>query len=103
MYPNWLVQRVKMTPNRLALTFEDKSWTFQQLFEEVMITAGNLKTAGIDHGTRIAILSPSHPQLIMTIHACWQLGCEVVLLNERLSDEELERIKLQMHNLLLSL
>jgi o-succinylbenzoate---CoA ligase len=89
MYPNWLVQRKKMTPNRFALTFEDKSWTFQQLFEEVMITAGNLKTAGIDDGTRIAILAPSHPQLIMTIHACWQLGCEVVLLNERLSDEEL--------------
>mgnify|MGYP003488481340 FL=1 len=89
MYPNWLAQRVQMTPNRLALTFEDKSWTFQELLEEVMITAGNLKTAGIDHGTRIAILAPSHPQLIMTIHACWQLGCEVVLLNERLSDEEL--------------
>ncbi|MGB5946269.1 o-succinylbenzoate--CoA ligase [Paenisporosarcina sp.] len=89
MYPNWLAQRVQMTPSRLALTFEDKSWTFQQLLEEVLITAGTLKTAGIDHGNRIAILAPSHPQLIITIHACWQLGCEVVLLNERLSDEEL--------------
>lgn len=89
MYPNWLVQRVHMTPDRLALTFEDKSWTFQQLFKEVMFTAGTLKTAGIDHGNRIAILAPSTPQLVITIHACWQLGCEVVLLNDRLSDEEL--------------
>ena len=89
MYPNWLAQRVQMTPNRLALTFEGKSWTFKQLFDEVMTTAGTIKTAGIEHGARIAILAPSHPQLIITIHACWQLGCEVVLLNERLSDEEL--------------
>jgi O-succinylbenzoic acid--CoA ligase len=89
MYPNWLAQRVQMTPNRLALTFEGKSWTFKQLFDEVMNTAGTLKSAGIEHGSRIAILAPSNPQLIITIHACWQLGCEVVLLNERLSDEEL--------------
>ncbi|HSO58609.1 MAG TPA: o-succinylbenzoate--CoA ligase [Paenisporosarcina sp.] len=89
MYPNWLAQRVHMTPNRVALTFEDKSWTFQQLFEEVILTAGTMKTAGIDHGNRVAILAPSTPQLVITIHACWQLGCEVVLLNERLSDDEL--------------
>lgn len=89
MYPNWLLQRVKMTPNRIALTFETESWTFQQLFDEAMVTAGTMKTAGIAHGDRIAILSPSNPQLIVAIHACWQLGCEVVLLNERLSSEEL--------------
>ena len=89
MYPNWLAQRVRMTPSRIALTFEGKSWTFQQLFDEAIITAGHLTSAGIEQGARIAILAPSHPQLIRTIHACWQLGCEVVLLNERLSDEEL--------------
>ena len=89
MYPNWLVQRVKMTPNRIGLTFENKSWTFQQLFDEVMVTAGSMKTAGIQYGNRLAILSPSTPQLIIGIHACWQLGCEIVLLNERLSLDEL--------------
>jgi len=89
MYPNWLVQRVKMTPNRKALTFEHKSWTFQQLYDEVTDTAGSMETAGIKYGDRIAILSPSNPQLIVGIHACWQLRCEVVLLNERLSPDEL--------------
>lgn len=90
MYPNWLAQRVKMTPNRKALTFGQHSWTFQQLFDEAMNLAGSLKTVGIDNGNRVAILSPSNPSLIVTIHACWQLGCEVVLLNERLSDGELD-------------
>ncbi|WP_019414911.1 o-succinylbenzoate--CoA ligase [Paenisporosarcina sp. TG20] len=89
MYPNWLMQRVKMTPNRLALRFKDKSWTFLQLFDEVKDTAGKMKFSGINYGDRIAILSPSNSQLIVAIHACWQLGCEIVLLNERLSDEEL--------------
>ena len=89
MYPNWLTQRVEMTPNRKALTFENKTWTFQQLYNEVIETAGSMKTAGFNYGDRIAILSPSNPQLIVAIHACWQLRCEVVLLNERLSHDEL--------------
>jgi O-succinylbenzoic acid--CoA ligase len=89
MYPNWLAQRVKMTPNRKALTFGQQSWTFQQLFDEALEVAGSLKAFGVENGDRIAILSPSQPALIVTIHACWQLGCEVVLLNERLSDGEL--------------
>lgn len=89
MYPNWLIQRVKMTPKRNALTFENRTWTFVQLFEEVRVMAGSMKSAGINHGERVAILSPSNPQLIIAIHACWQLRCEVVLLNERLSNDEL--------------
>jgi len=89
MYPNWLVQRVKMTPNRVALTFENKSWTFQELLDDVMKTAGAMKATGINYGNRIAILSSSNPQLVVTIHACWQMGCEIVLLNTRLSNEEL--------------
>ncbi|MFX3675057.1 MAG: o-succinylbenzoate--CoA ligase [Paenisporosarcina sp.] len=89
MYPNWLAQRVNMTPNRIALTYENKSWTFQQLFNDVMDTAGAMKASGIDYRDRIAILSSSNPQLVVAIHACWQMGCEVVLLNTRLSDDEL--------------
>lgn len=89
MYPNILAQRVNMTPNRKALTFEKKTWTFQELFDEVMQTAGKMKSSGIEVGDRIAILSPSTPSLIVAIHASWQLGCEVVLLNSRLSDAEL--------------
>lgn len=90
MYPNWLVQRVKMTPHRVALTFENKSWTFQELFEDVMNVAGAIKSTGVGKGDRVAILSSSSPELVVTIHACWQMGCEIVLLNTRLSDEELD-------------
>jgi o-succinylbenzoate---CoA ligase len=89
MYPNWLVQRVKMTPKRNALTFENQTWTFQQLYEDALEMAGAMKSAGINLKDRVAILAPSDPQLIIAIHACWQLNCEVVLLNERLSNDEL--------------
>jgi len=89
MYPNWLAQRVNMTPQRVALTYENKSWTFRELFKEVMNVAGAMKSAGVGKGDRLAILSASTPELVVTIHACWQMGCEIVLLNTRLSDEEL--------------
>ena len=31
MYPNWILQRANLTPNRIGLTFEGKSWTFQEI------------------------------------------------------------------------
>lgn len=89
MYPNWLAQRVNMTPHRVALTYEDKSWTFHELFKDVLNAAGGLKNAGVEKGDRLSILSSSNPELVVAIHACWQMGCEIVLLNTRLSDEEL--------------
>lgn len=89
MYPNWLAQRAKLTPNRMALTCEGKTWTFQQLFDEAISLAGKMKNIGVQPNSRIALLSPSHPELIFAIHACWQLGCEIVLLNERLSNDEI--------------
>lgn len=89
MYPNWLAQRVNMTPHRVALTYENKSWTFHELFKDVMNAAGALKNSGVEQGDRLSILSSSTPELVVTIHASWQMGCEIVLLNTRLSDEEL--------------
>ncbi len=89
MYPNWLAQRVNSTPHRVALTYENKSWTFLELFEDAIKIAGAMKSKGFEKGNRVAILSPSNSLLVTTIHACWQLGCEIVLLNTRLSDQEL--------------
>lgn len=31
MYPNWILQRAQLTPARRALSFEEQSWTFEEL------------------------------------------------------------------------
>ncbi|WP_391202824.1 o-succinylbenzoate--CoA ligase [Psychrobacillus sp. L4] len=97
MYPNLLVKRVSLTPNRIALRFNEKAWTFEQLSNEANEFTEKLYTKGIKFGMRIAILASSDAQLVIAIHGCIQLGCELVMLNERLTEEEL-RYQLQDSN-----
>lgn len=89
MYPNLLKKRSSLTPKRIALRFNEQVWTFEQLYNEANEFAEKLHTKGVNPGMRIAILASSNPQLVLAIHGCMQLGCELVMLNERLTEEEL--------------
>ncbi|MFJ5768222.1 o-succinylbenzoate--CoA ligase [Psychrobacillus sp. NPDC093180] len=89
MYPNLLLKRASLTPNRVALRFNDQEWTFAQLSKEATKYAESLHTKGITRGMRVAILASSDARLVMILHGCMQIGCELVMLNERLSEEEL--------------
>ena len=50
MYPNLLMKRANLTPNRVALRFNNREWTFAQLSEEAMNFAEKLHTKGIVRG-----------------------------------------------------
>jgi len=89
MLPNLLLKRAYLSPDRIALRFGEEVWTFQQLYNEANEFAEKLHAKGIQHGMRIAILSSSNVELVIAIHGCLQLGCELVMLNERLSEVEL--------------
>ncbi|WP_277586207.1 o-succinylbenzoate--CoA ligase [Psychrobacillus antarcticus] len=89
MFPNLLLKRAHLTPDRIALRFTGEVWTFQQLYNKANEFAEKLHAKGIQPGMRIAILSNSKAELVIAIHGCLQLGCELVMLNERLSEVEL--------------
>ena len=89
MQPNWIKQRAYLTPNRIALSYEQQQWTFKELHDLSVRIAYKLHAFGISTGKRIAILSPSTPQLIQMLYGCMQAQCEMVLLNGRLSKQEL--------------
>lgn len=89
MYPNWLSQRAHLSGSRMALSFEDREWTFAELNDMALKYAGMLTTMGVSKNSRVAFLSKSHPQFIMLMYACLHIGCEMVMLNERLSKAEL--------------
>ena len=36
MYPNLLMKRANLTPNRIALRYNEQEWTFAQLSEEAI-------------------------------------------------------------------
>ncbi|GLC88133.1 o-succinylbenzoate--CoA ligase [Lysinibacillus piscis] len=89
MYPNWILQRAYLTPTRQALVFHEQSWTFEQLKEQSLQRAHQLTTLGVQQGSRVAIMGPSTPYFVMMLYACMHLQCEIVLLNRRLTKEEL--------------
>ncbi|KGR87745.1 o-succinylbenzoate--CoA ligase [Lysinibacillus odysseyi] len=89
MQPNWLAQRSYLTPNRIGLSYNDKQWTFKELYDEAVRIAGKLASFHLDRGDRIALLAPSRPELISMIYGCMERGVEIVFLNGRLSSYEL--------------
>lgn len=89
MYPNWIMQRATLTPHRTGLTFENKSWTFQEIYEISLKRAYQLANLGIDRGSRVAILGANKPELLFTMYGCMHLQCEMVLLNRKLTKTEL--------------
>ncbi|PYF09128.1 o-succinylbenzoate--CoA ligase [Ureibacillus chungkukjangi] len=90
MYPNWILQRAQLTPARRALSFEEQSWTFEELKNISVKRATQLTALGIKPKERVAILGPSEPSLIFMMYACMHLQCEMVMLNRKLSKVELQ-------------
>ncbi|KXH86905.1 o-succinylbenzoate--CoA ligase [Sporosarcina sp. HYO08] len=90
MIPNWLIQRAYLTPNKIALSFQDRAWTFAQLKEEALDYAEKLKANDLHEGDRIALLGPSNAEMVCMIHACLLVGLEIVMLNSRLSKKEMD-------------
>lgn len=87
--PNFLKKRAFLTPNRTALVFEDKRYTFQELFIECVEMAGRMQAKGIKQDQYIALLLRNHSDSVIILFALQLLGAKAVLLNTRLTTEEL--------------
>lgn len=90
MIPNWLIQRAYLTPNKIALSYEKEKWTFEQLQQISMRHARQLKTNQLHSGDRVALLGSSNVDMVFMIHACLLLGIEIVMLNSRLTEQEID-------------
>ncbi|MFS0654454.1 o-succinylbenzoate--CoA ligase [Bacillus sp. 179-C3.3 HS] len=86
--PNWLLHRADLTPDRVALIYGDKEWTFRELAIEVERLAIRLSHASLKKGQTVALLMHNHPQMVMFVHACFLIGVKIVLLNNKLTDAE---------------
>ncbi|MER2000155.1 MAG: o-succinylbenzoate--CoA ligase, partial [Lysinibacillus sp.] len=86
---NWIKQRAYMTPHKIGLSFGEQQWTFLQLHEQSQKVAMQLAALHIKQKERVAVIGPSTPQLIHIMYGCMQLQLEMVLLNNRLSEQEL--------------
>lgn len=87
--PNPLLKRVSLTPNRYMLHFENKHFTFKEIYELAYKTAGYLQAYGVQKGDIISVLLRNHVDTAVILLSLQLLGGVAVILNNRLTAEEL--------------
>jgi len=89
LFPDWLAERARLSPERAALISDDARWTFRELDAQVMQLAQSLHAQGVRRGDRIAVLMRNGAPFVFHIHALARLGAIIVPLNTRLSAREI--------------
>ncbi|EIJ79353.1 O-succinylbenzoic acid--CoA ligase [Bacillus methanolicus PB1] len=87
--PNWLKKRTDLTPDRIAIHFRDSSITFRELFYLAVKTAGQLSEVGLKKGQFAGVLLRNHQDTVFILLALQMLGIKAVILNNRLTPEEI--------------
>lgn len=93
--PDWILQRIKLSPDKVALVDIEKNleWTYANLADEIAKWIKFFDAKGMDKGDRICVLSENSIELFSIMFACGLLGLMYVPLNFRLSHRELIDLK----------
>jgi O-succinylbenzoic acid--CoA ligase len=87
--PNWLAKRAFLTPERICLVDGELSLTFREFHESVQSIARKLITIGIGQGDLVGLLVENSYRAPQFIYALQYIGAVTVLLNIRLTANEL--------------
>jgi fatty-acyl-CoA synthase len=85
----WLTRRACRTPDRTAMTFGERAWTYGELQSRIDNLAHAMRDGGLRPGDRVGYLSPNHPSYFEALFATARLGAVFVPLNPRLTGPEL--------------
>lgn len=89
--PHWLTKQADLKPDQLALEYNgNEKLTFQELCQASQSMARRLANLGVTKGSHVALLSQNDVHMVILIHALSYLGAVAVLLNIRLSSDELQ-------------
>ena len=87
--PNWLKHRAHLSPDRPAIEFKERIYSFKELHQMAEECAGRLAASGLKQGDFCAVLMRNHIDGAVLIHALFYLGVKIVVLNNRLTAREL--------------
>lgn len=85
-----LTRQAEIRPEHLAIAFEGILWSYSDLNKAVSAEASLLRSAGVKRGDRVAILGLNSDEYVIAQLAVGRLGAVSVLLNYRLTAEELK-------------
>ena len=89
---HFLERSAYVFPEKTAVIYNDKTFTFSQFKERVCCLATALKQKGIKKDDKVAFLCPNTPYLLEAHHAIPLLGAVLVPINIRLAPEEIAYI-----------
>ena len=85
----WIRDRARLTPDRAAIVFGERSATYAELEGASAGLAGELAERGLAKGDRVAVLADNSPEYAALLFACARVGLIMTPLNWRLSAHEL--------------
>ncbi|NML32342.1 AMP-binding protein [Paraburkholderia antibiotica] len=78
-----------LAPNEIALTDEQRRWSWRELVLAVDALATALDGMSVQRGDRIGIMCRNHGGFVIALLASIRLGCDVVLLSTRFDGHQL--------------
>ncbi|MEH2327777.1 long-chain fatty acid--CoA ligase [Nostoc sp.] len=82
----------QLYPDKIALIFEEKSFTYKQLNQLVNRLANSLRGLGIKKGDRVVLFLPNIPEFIISYLGILKIGAVVVSVNVMLKSNEVSYI-----------
>jgi acyl-CoA synthetase (AMP-forming)/AMP-acid ligase II len=83
-----LVQTARRLPDRQALVWRDRAWTWREVAARVGAAAAGLRARGIGAGDRVLVHARNGNAIFESCWACWLIGAVWVPTNFRLSPPE---------------
>ncbi|MER7005400.1 long-chain fatty acid--CoA ligase [Dactylosporangium sp. NPDC000555] len=91
-FGEWIARRSARSPDRIALVFEGKSWSYAELDAECARVAAGLSALGVGPGDRVAYVGVNHPAFVAVLFGCARLGAVMTPINWRLTAREIQFI-----------
>ncbi|HKN97912.1 MAG TPA: long-chain-fatty-acid--CoA ligase [Pseudonocardiaceae bacterium] len=82
----------RVAPDREAVHYGDRAWTWREFAERIDRNAAGLVAAGLQPGDRVAYLDKNHPACIETSLACLRIGAANAVVNFRLAPDEVRYV-----------
>ncbi|MBT2690317.1 o-succinylbenzoate--CoA ligase [Bacillus sp. ISL-47] len=87
--PNFLLKRFFLTPERPAIHFSGKTYSFSEVYKRAYTIAGQLQAAGLRSGQYTGVLLRNHADTAFILMALQLINVKAVILNNRLTAKEL--------------
>ena len=85
-----LFDRAEKMPEKIAVIFENKTWTYLELLNEARAFAAGLSKAGFGKGDKLGLMIATRPQFIALEYATFILGGTIAPMNVHYQGNEIE-------------